>query len=359
MQGSDASPAVSQCKQSKTRKRKRAGQQTAPQPDTASSVPALGQPGSASEGVTPATQGADVPAQMPEGELSATKRQRTCQQEVSGSRVPGQPARSWDSRSMTEPSAHGRQQPGCRRGQVPHELSAHSRQQAGCVEGEVPLGTLDAEGRELHGRREDEEMPLGQLAALRRQLPGDVPLGQLAAAQQLLTSAEAARHSTACGGEPRRHSSDLAGRTQEGGMAPQASHVRRAIAQGQERVASSVAPVAPIPPAAAAEHGWAQGAAAGAAPPGSHAAAAAQVHSRPQGAPGAAAATQEPGQAEGPPAARASRPDQLPACNTVAAGHTPARRGPNCKGKEGGREGAALHSEEAAPSGKLDSGDGC
>ena len=339
VQGRDAGPAVSQCKRSRARKRKCAGQQTAAKPDSAPSVPALRQPGSALEGETPAAPGADVHAQLPEGEPSATKRQRTRLQQVIGGRVPGQPACSQDSMSAAE-------------------LSANSRQQPGCGGAEVPPQPLDAQGRQLPGRRGDEEeVALRQLAALRRQLPGDVPLGQLAAAQQLLTSAEAARHSMARCGEPRRHSNDLAGHALEGGMAPQASHVRLAIAQCRGGAASSVAQAAP--PAAAAEHGQAQGAAAGAAPPASHAAAAAQEHSRLQGAPTAAAATREPGQAEWPPAATAPSPDQLPACNTIAAGHTPAHGLRNRKGEKEGREGAAAHSEEATPIGKLDFGSGC
>ncbi len=339
VQGRDASPAVSQCKQSRTRKRKRAGQQTSAQPDAAPSVPAPGQPGSALEGLTPASPGAEVPVELPEGGPAATNRQRPWQQQVTGSQAPGQPACSPD---MSVP-----------------ELRAHSRQQPGCGKDEVPLGPLDAKGCQLPDRRDDEGMPLGQLAALRCQLPGDVPLGQLAAAQQLLTSAEAAKHGTARCGEQRRHSSDLAGWAQEGGMAMQASRIRFAIAQCQGGAASSVARAAPVPPAAAAEHGQAQGTAAGAAPPASNAAAAAQEHSQLQGALTAAAATQEPGQAEGPPAATAPSPDQLPAYNAIAAGHTPAPGGRNRKGKREGREGAARHSEEATPSGELALGDGC
>ena len=330
VQGGNAGTAVPQHKQSRC-KRKRAGQQTAAQPDAAPSVPALGQPGSALKGVTPAAQGTDVPAQLPEGEPSATKRQRTRRQQVSSGRAPVQPA--------------------CSRNGVPMaEVGARSRQQPGCGEGEVPLGTLDAEGRQLPGRRDDEEMPLGQLAALRRQLPGDVPLGQLAAAQQLLTSAEAARHSVARG--------DLAGQTQEGGMAMQASRIRRAIPQCQGGAASGTARAAPVPSAAAAEHGRAMGAAVGEALPALHAAATAQEHCQPQVVP-MAAATHEPGQAEGPPAVRAPYQDQLPACNTVAAGHTPARGGRNRGGEREGREGAQPHSEEATASGELESGDGC
>eukprot|EP00891_Asterochloris_glomerata_P002596 jgi/Astpho2/2596/fgenesh1_pg.00048_%23_87_t len=325
--------------QSRTRKRKRAGQQTSAQPDAAPSVPAPGQPGSALEGLTPASPGAEELVELPEGGPAATNRQRTWQQQVTGSQAPGQPACS---RDMSVP-----------------ELRAHSRQQPGCGKDEVPLGPLDAKGCQLPDRRDDEGMPLGQLAALRCQLPGDVPLGQLAAAQQLLTSAEAAKHGTAHCGEQRQHSSDLAGWAQEGGMAMQASHIRFAIAQCQGGAARSVARAAPVPVAAAAEHGQAQGTAAGAAPPASNAAAAAQEHSQLQGALTAAAATQELGQAEGLPAATAPSPDQLPAYNAIAAGHTPAPGKRNRKGKREGREGAARHSEEATPSGELALGDGC